>query len=203
MKTKWLIYSGIFVPIVFWTTILFCGFIMGNDNHYTRQVSELGAIGSPSQYFFTIGLLLGAILSVFFIVGLYKTSKQIGLNPIPVFIIITYSISICGAALFPLPLRLHGIIGMSSVFLFLSPFLSLILWWTKNISNMKLISLLSFLIMALGFLAFMPTVLSEYSGLKQRFFHIGWTIWFIYLSIRFIGIMNISEVKHNPAVNPG
>jgi len=40
-------------------------------------------------------------------------------------------------------------------------------------------------IMSLGFLAFYPTILGSLPGLKQRFFHVGWGIWFIYLSISF------------------
>jgi hypothetical protein len=47
-------------------------------------------------------------------------------------------------------------------------------------------------IMSLGFLAFMPEFLSDISGLKQRLFHIGWSVWFIYLSYSFINLQ-----KHN------
>jgi len=186
MKNKWLIYTGFLIPILFWTTTIICGLIIDDYNHISRLVSELGAIGTKSQYIFSTGLILSSILSVLFIIGLYKTCRIIGLNTIPVLIILTFSFSICGTALFPLPLRLHGILGMPSILLLLSPLMSLILWKTEKISNIKRISLLAFLIMMLGFLAFMPNVLNEYSGLKQRFFHIGWTVWFIYLSYRFI-----------------
>lgn len=188
MKNKWLIYTGFLIPILFWTTTIICGFIMGNYNHASRLVSELGAIGTASQYFFTTGLVLSSVLSLFFIIGLYITSKKAGLNTIPILIILTFSFSICGAALFPLPLKLHGILGMPAMLLFLSPLSGLILWKPEMISNIKQISLLSFLIMSLGFLTFLPNVLSEYPGLKQRFFHLGWTIWFAFLSNSFIGL---------------
>ena len=95
MKTKWLLKSGFLIPIIFWTTTLICGFIVGNYNHATRMVSELGAIGTKSQYIFSGGLILSSIFSVLFIIGLYKTCKQIGLNTIPVLIILTFSFSIC------------------------------------------------------------------------------------------------------------
>jgi hypothetical membrane protein len=188
MKNKWLIYTGFLIPILFWTTNIICGLIIEDYDHVSKFVSELGAIGTKSQYVFSTGLFLSSILSVLFVIGLYKTCRIIGLNTIPVLIILTFSFSICGTALFPLPLRLHGILGMPSILLLLSPLMSLILWKMEKISNIKHISLLAFLIMILGFLAFMPNVLSEYSGLKQRFFHIGWTVWFIYLSYRFIGL---------------
>jgi hypothetical membrane protein len=202
MKTRWLLYPGFLIPIVFWATVMVCGSIMGNYNHFTRLVSELGAIGTGSQYFFTTGLLICSLLSIFFVAGLYKTAKQSGINPIPVLIILTYSVSICGAALFPLPQRLHGILGMPSVLLFLSPFSCLFLWRTEVIPGIKPVAWVTFLIMSLGFLAFMPTVLSEYTGLKQRLFHLGWTIWFIYLSSAFIGINKKLSETNSTAPSP-
>ena len=42
--------------------------------------------------------------------------------------------------------------------------------------------------MSLGFLAFMPQILGDYTGLKQRIFHIGWSIWFLYLSYAFTNL---------------
>jgi len=49
--------------------------------------------------------------------------------------------------------------------------------------------------MTLGFLAFMPDVLSNYPGLKQRFFHIGWSLWFFYLSYSFVRLFQNEKVK--------
>ncbi len=52
--------------------------------------------------------------------------------------------------------------------------------------------------MLTGFLVYFPDVLSNSFGLKQRFFHFGWSIWFIYLSFSFLRItkekMNIKVV---------
>lgn len=49
--------------------------------------------------------------------------------------------------------------------------------------------------MALGFLAFMPDVLNNYPGLKQQFFHIGWSLWFFYLSYSFVRLFQNEKVK--------
>jgi hypothetical membrane protein len=188
MKNSWLIKSGFLVPVIFWTTTLICGFILTDYNHSSRMVSELGEIGTETQHIFTVGLVLASFFSILFIIGLYNTCKQIGLNTIPVLLLLTFSFSIFGAAIFPYPLRLHGLLGMPSILLFLSPLLSLILWKSEIISNIKLISLLTLLILLLGFIVFIPNILTDYFGLKQRFFHIGWTVWFIYLSSIFIGL---------------
>jgi len=188
MKNQWLIKSGFLTPIIFWTTTLICGFILTDYNHATKMVSELGEIGTETQYIFTVGLILASFFSVLFIIGLYKTCKQIGLNTIPILILLTFSFSIFGAAIFPFPLRLHGLLGMPSILLFLSPLMTLILWKSEIILNIKLISLLIFIIMSLGFLIFIPNLLTDYFGLKQRFFHFGWTVWFLYLTSIFIGL---------------
>jgi len=188
MKTKYLIYAGFITPIIFWVTLLICGLILDDYSHTSNLVSELGAIGTETQFVFTTGLVFSSIFSVLFIIGLYKICEQSGLNVIPILIISGFSFSILGAALFPMPLRLHGILGMPSVLLFLSPLLSLILWKKEVIPNIKQISIIAFLIMSLGFLVFMPNVFSDYPGLKQRTFHVGWTFWFIYLSNTFVGL---------------
>jgi len=185
MKAKNFLFFGYLIPVLFWGTTLICGFIYGEYNHASRLVSELGAIGTSSQYFFTGGLLLSSIFSVLFIIGLIKTARINGLNIIPIIVILTFSISIAGAAIFPLPLSLHMIFGMPSVLLPLSPLLALLLWKNDKIPHVRQYSLLIFLIMSLGFIAFFPDILSEYAGLKQRIFHFGWTLWFVYLSKRF------------------
>ena len=172
---------------------------MGNYNHALRMVSELGAIGTKTRYIFTVGLVLSSIFSLVFIIGLYKVCKNKRLNTIPVLIILTFPFSILGAGLFPYPLKLHEILGMPSILLFLSPLSSLIVWKSEKVPNIKQVSILAFLIMSLGLLTFTPNILSGYVGLKQRFFHIGWTIWFIYLAYRFIelGEMQIENNKHS------
>ena len=181
-----MLYTGSVIPIIFFATTLVCGFMLGGYDHFSRMVSELGAMGTRTQYVFSAGLILCSILSVLFVFGLFRACKAIGVSILPAIIILSYSVSIAGAAIFPLPLRLHLLMGMPSMLLIFSPLLALILWnGEKRPAHIRQMALLSFLVMALGFLAFMPGILSHYPGLKQRFFHGGWSIWFIYLSYSF------------------
>lgn len=183
MKTKYLLFAGYYIPVVFWGTTIICGLILGDYNHLTRLVSELGAIGTSSQYIFTTGLILCGILSALFALSLYKECKASGISVLPVLMILFYSFSITGAAIFPLPMRLHLYLGMPSILLILSPLLSLFLWKDKSgLPALRQMSSLSLFIMLLGFLVYFPDVLGNYFGLKQRFFHAGWSIWFVYLS---------------------
>jgi len=184
LKTERILLKGIFIPIVFFSTTIICGLIMGDYNHLSQMVSELGALGTSTQYIFTLGLVLCSILSIFFVVELYRVCKNFRINTIPVFLILAFSVSIAGAGIFPYPQRLHLLIGMPAILLILSPFLSLILW-KKELPNIKLMSILCFLIMLLGFSTYWPDFMGNYLGLKQRFFHLGWSVWFIYLGYGF------------------
>jgi hypothetical protein len=177
---------GFGIPIIFFATTIICGFILGDYNHLSRLVSELGALGTSSQYVFSTGLLLSSVLSILFVIGLINVCTSNGFSTVPAIFILSFSISIAGAAIFPLPLRLHLFMGMPSVFMVLSPILSIILWVkTSHLPFVRSMSFLSLIVMSLGFLAFDPNILSEYAGLKQRLFHVGWSIWFFYLSYSF------------------
>lgn len=196
MKTKYLLYTGRMIPIVFFITTFICGFMLGDYNHFSRMVSELGAIGTRSQFVFSAGLILCSVLSVLFVIGLCRACKAIGISAIPVIIILSYSLSIAGAAIFPLPLRLHLIMGMPSILLILSPLMSLILWKGEiQPADIKQMAILSFCVMALGFSVFIPGLLSNYPGLKQRFFHIDWSVWFFYLCYSFVRLLENEKIK--------
>ena len=189
-STLRLLYCGAFTPLVFWTTTIICGFVLGHYNHLSRMVSELGTIGTPSQGIFTSGLVLCSLLSLLFVFGLRRACRHKELSTVPVWLILSYSLSIAGAGLFPLPLRLHGILGMPSIFLVLSPLTAFLLWpKTRAPSHLKSMACVAFAIMSLGFLIFFPSILSSLLGLKQRFFHLGWSVWFMYLSVSFAQAM--------------
>ncbi len=185
MRNKRLVYLGYVIPLVFWSTLIICGLIAENHNHLINMVSELGTIGTKTQYIFTTGLVLISILSIFFIAGLYRTAKEAGLNTIPILLILTFSFSIFGAAIFPLPLKLHGILGSPAMLLPLSPLLALLLWKEAKIPDIKIPAGIILTIMLLGFLTLTPNILKNYFGLKQLFFHSGWSLWFICLSLKF------------------
>ena len=84
MKTKTLLIFGIVSPLLFLFTTLFCGLILENYSHLSNMVSELGAMGTKTQYVFTTGLVLSSILNVFFGIGLWRMGKVLNLNKTPV-----------------------------------------------------------------------------------------------------------------------
>ena len=72
MKIKNLLLCGMLSPIVFWVTLFVCGLILGYYDHASDLVSYLGYIGTRSEYVFMGGMLLCVLLSILFVVGLYK-----------------------------------------------------------------------------------------------------------------------------------
>lgn len=186
MKTKNLLQFGYAVPIIFWFTLIIGGIIYEDYNHLSYLVSELGTRGSETQYLFTTGLVLSAVFSFFMLTALLRICKKKGLNQLPVFILFTFTFSTAGAAIFPLPLRMHLYMGMPSIILFLSPILAIIFWSKKiGVKGFVVMSLISFFIMSLGFSTYFYDILPQFHGLKQRFFHLGWTVWFVYLTYAF------------------
>ena len=194
MKKKHLIYLGIISPITFWVTTIVCGFMIDNYNHLSNLVSELGALDSKPQYLFSTGLVLSSLLNIFFVIGLYRVCRDKNITPLPVLTLLFFSF-LAGPGIVPMPLRLHGIIGIPFPLMMFSPLLALILW-RKNEYEIKIRigATTGLVIMLLGFLIFFPDILTEYFGLKQRFLYLGWTVWSGCLAYRFLQL-SISPMR--------
>lgn len=176
--------SGAIIPVVFWGTLALCASRLDGYSHLGGLVSDLGAAGTPTRGLFAAGLLACSALSLVFIAGLCRECRCSGINPAPVLILLTFPLSIAGAAIFPLPSPLHGILGSPAVLLFLSPLLALVDWKGEALTTgMKFFAALSLLLLLLGFLAFFPQILPAYPGFKQRIAHVGWSMWFLTLGI--------------------
>ena len=182
--------TGALIPIVFWGTLAICATRFEGYRHTRNLVSELGAAGTSTRGFFAWGLLLCSILSVIFLTALVvQCRRDWQVNATPAWLILSYSLSIAGAAIFPMPMPLHGALGSPSILLMLSPLLALVYWrgiipWLRGLVT---VAVLSFAMMAVGLVAFVPTLLGELAGLKQRIFHVGWSVWFVYLALGFAG----------------
>jgi hypothetical membrane protein len=182
------VYAGLAAPAVFWATLFICGLRYEGYSHMSNLVSELGSTTAPTRYWFTFGLVMCSLLSLLFVVGLVGKIRRRRDNRAPAFILLTFTFSIAGTGIFPMENTLHGILGMPSALLLLSPILALVFW--KDLPFLPRLGFFAFLSLAAflpGFLVFAEGFLVDQFGLKQRFFHIGWTIWFVYLSLGFSG----------------
>ena len=185
VKTQTLLIFGIVSPLLFWFTTLVCGLILEDYSHLSNMVSELGAMGTRTQYVFTTGLVLSSILNVFFGIGLWRMGKTLNLRMIPILLIFCYSF-LAGPAIFAIPHKLHGV-WYGFMLIMVAPFFALVQWRKQeHLLKIRWVAIISFAIMMLGFLVFFPDILSNYFGLKQRFLYLGWSVWSIFLSYRFL-----------------
>lgn len=185
MKTGTLLYFGFVSPLMFWFTTLVCSIILENYSHLSNMVSELGAMGTKTQYIFTTGLVLSSILNAFFGIGLWRMGKALNLTIIPIVLIFCYSF-LAGPAIFAMPHKLHGV-WFGFMLIMVAPFFALVQWRKQeHLLKIRWVAIISFAIMMLGFFAFFPDILSNYFGLKQRFLYLGWSVWSIFLSYRFL-----------------
>ncbi|MEZ4388068.1 MAG: DUF998 domain-containing protein [Candidatus Krumholzibacteriia bacterium] len=182
-RSAWL-HLGDAIPAVFWLTLLACGRRYPGYDHRTGLVSELGALGAPTQHLFTAGLLLCAALSVGFLAALVRRCRQVGASTLPIWVLAAFTVSIAGAALFPLPMRLHLFLGSPALLLVLSPLLALALWRAGAPAGIRVHAVIAAVILALAFVVFVPEVAGTAPGLKQRLAHVGWSYWFVALGRR-------------------
>ena len=197
MITQRLLYFGIFTSISFWLNTLICGFIL-DYSLLTRYVSELGAVGTKTQLLFSIGVMTSSILNLVFSIGLYKACKQLNLSILPVFFIVTFSISMFGVSLFPMPLKLHGIFGPITLLLNLAPLSVFFLWKGKErLLEFRVFSILMFALMLLSVIVprFIPSFQTQFPGLVQRLSHLGWSLWYISLSLYCIKQITLCKIE--------
>jgi hypothetical protein len=190
-----LLWLGIITPLLFWAMLITGGFIHGNYNHLHNVVSELGAIGTKSETFMSTNELLVSILSIFSTIGMYKACRQIGLNVIPVLTILSLSISMFWAAIFPMHHELHGTLGPVPLLLNIGVLLAVIIWKGKRFASLRLVSLVSFILMMLILLRVIPSLRGNWEGLIQRFFYLGWSVWSMTVSLIFIRLLEPANKK--------
>ena len=190
-----LLWLGIITPLLFWLATITGGYIHGNYNHLHNVVSELGAIGTRSEIFMSTTELIIAILSIFSVLGFFRACRQTGLNAIPVITILSLSISMIWAALFPMHHELHGTLGPIPLVLNIGVLLSVFIWKGKRFQNLRLVSLVSFLLMMLILLRTIPNLRGQWEGLIQRLFYLGWSVWSIGLSLIFIKMPEIKNAR--------
>ena len=186
--TRLLLYSGLLIPIVFWTSTIIGGILHENYNHFQNTVSELGAIGSKSEEFMMVSTWICVLLSILFFIAVLNLCRQVKLNTIPLVGILGFAIMFGWAATFHSGNPMHSKGGAALLLLLVAPLFSAILWKGKQFQTIRLFSGISLGLMLLILLRIIPsvTIQKDYTGLIQRFVHLGWSVWFVSLSLTFL-----------------
>ena len=138
--------------------------------------------------------LLTAFLAMPFLLALVKASKEMKINIIPIISILAAMLSLVGTVLFPEPNKLNPFFGNIIIPIILGPLLAIFMWRRKDLSQIRLLSLVSFVIMITPLILIIerpaiPVFVNNYFGLIQRFFYLGWSFWFVSLSFCFSKLM--------------
>lgn len=183
LPLKTMISLGLIIPILFWAITIIAGNIHGNYTHYKNVISELGAIGTKSEIFTSSAFVLLSILCFLFSIGFYISSKKLKLSIIPSILTFSMPIAILWAGIFPLKNEFHNFTGPLPLFMILGAILTFVLWRkNERLKKLRILSLISFIIMLFLFLRFIEPFGYEFEGLVQRFFYLGWSIWYISIS---------------------
>lgn len=183
-----LLVTGAIIPVVFWTSTFIGGLLHGNYNHLRDTISQLGAIGTRSETFMTISTWLCVALSICFFTGLFISITSLRTSRIPLIGVVGFAIMFGWAAVFHSGNPLHSRGGASLILLLLAPLLTALLWKGERFRTIKKMSLISFGLMLMILLRAIPSasLQENYTGLIQRFVHLGWSVWFISLSLKFL-----------------
>lgn len=189
-RHRLLLFAGIITSVIFWTSTFIAGLIHGSYDHFRNTVSQLGALGAESEMFMAVATWLCVGLSLCFLVGLSLSCSRLEINKLPLVGILGFAMMFGWAAAFPAGNPLHAKGGATLILLLAAPLLAAILWGGKRFRQIRIMSLISFALMLFILLRVLPsqTLQSNYSGLIQRFVHLGWSVWFVSLSVTFLNL---------------
>ncbi len=176
-------YLGLLIPLTFWPTLLIVAHLTPNYHSLIHLVSQLVIINHQAGFIFNIGLIITGFFSLTFsliLLSLYHRSK---ISIWPITLIILHGLSLIGVGYYPLPHPAHQWWGSISLFIIFSPIMGIIIWSQSQHKYLRLFFFISISLMIFGFSLYIPNFLANYPGLKQRVFHLGWSIWYIYLSL--------------------
>jgi hypothetical membrane protein len=187
INTTRLLYIGYCLVILFWVITIVSGFIHGNYNHFKNVISDLGAIETKSEIFTSAALILLSLLCILFSIGFYRASRTLNISVVPAILSFSMPLSVFWAAIFPLGNEFHGMTGPLPFLIIIGSLLSFLLWKkSKEFSELRVLSLISFFVMLLILLRFIKPFGYQFEGLIQRFFYLGWSIWTFSTSFYFI-----------------
>lgn len=196
IKLKYLLYCGFVSPILFWITTIISGYIHGDYVHYVDTISELGAIGTNSELFTSSSFIFLSILCLWFSFAFYKASQKLNLSVIPALFTFSMPLTLLWAAVFTLGNEFHSLVGPITLLMILGPLLAFLLWPKEDrFLRIRMFSLAGFFLMMLLTLRFLEPFEINYEGLVQRFFYVGWSVWFMSVSYYLVELLKMNSRK--------
>ncbi len=184
--------TGILTPLIFWIATVLAAKSQVNYDHYKHTISQLGAMGTPSENLMNGATWLCVLLGIGFLIGLYQVCRQLHLNTSPLWGVLGFCIMFGWAATFHAGHMLHSKAGPIVLLLAIGPLLSTIKWKDDKYKTLRIWSRISCYCMLLILCRILlpEKLIHNYTGLIQRMIHLGWTIWFITMAITFLKLGN-------------
>lgn len=185
--TRLLLFTGLIIPTIFWVSTIIAANLQDNYDHVQHTISQLGATGTPSESFMNGITWLCVILSVSFLIGLWRICSQLHLYKTPLLGVLGFTIMFGWAAIFHAGHALHAKSGPVVLVLTTGPLLSSIVWKRSELKTLRIWSWISFCSMLFILCKIMlpEKIVHNYTGLIQRVVHVGWSIWFISMAVTF------------------
>jgi hypothetical membrane protein len=182
MKRKLLI-SGVATPILFWIATFIAGGFSNNYNHLKNTISELGQIGAPAEHFMLVALPLLAVAATIFSFYFFQACKRLKISFWPAIFSFSLPISMLWAGIFPMGNSLHDKQGPLPLLLLLGMIVAIIQWPKQSFKKEQSATIIATLLVLLIFLRFVKPFGNEYEGTVQRFYYLGWSVWYISIAI--------------------
>ena len=190
LETEKLLALGYVIPFVFWTGILIAGFLYGGYNHMKQHLISLTSFYCNSGTFMAIIQLIIVLLTIPFVLGLYKSCKELKINFLPVLFLLFITPSMLGLALSPELNSMRALIANSIILVIIGPLSAMVLWRKKQFVGIRILSAICFVFIlvptiTLAMRSSFPELTNNYFGFIQRFLYVGWALWFVSLGYFF------------------
>lgn len=190
-----LLIVGIIVSVFFWISLFLGGRLHQNYDHSRLAVSQLGAIGTNSEFFMALSIWFTGMAIVAAGIGLFRRSRKYHFSILPILPLLVLGLSFCALSFFPLGHPLHATVGSIGLVFFLSPILALVFWKNQLGKAALWISAISILFSLLIFFRFIPVLDNDWGGLIQRSYHLAWTFWLFGICACFLRLSNSQRVS--------
>lgn len=194
---RMLIKQGVFLPFIYFGTVILAAFFAKDYSHWGRHASELAVNASRSAVLiFNTGAAITGLSLILLAAGLLlRFKKQFLLTSI---LTAVFGITFVFGAIFPIGSPLHGLYGIGMCVM-LVPFV--FLYEQKDMFSERAIKAISLLAGLLMFLYLWSMVAGldpvNLRGLTQRLFAVVVFGWFSLISFRISTVVNASDNKQS------
>jgi hypothetical membrane protein len=176
--------SGWISAVLFWVALFAGGLLQNGYDHINMRISDLGNMGSGSEFLFSISILLVDLLIFCFSFTLLTNKVNLRINFFCFSLLLLTPVSFFLPKLFPLNMLFNVDGGPVILHVLIVQLVSLKTWLRSQERNLvRTYTWVSIAFICLGIIHNIPPISAWAPGLFQRFFHVGWSLWILVVSL--------------------